>query len=341
MTQRDYYFDNGKFLLIFLVVFGHFIRSFIDDSLFIRSLYNTIYTFHMPAFILISGYFAKPEFTKEKFLNLIRKLIIPYIIFQTIYMYFYHFLLDKPLDYNYFYPEWSLWFLLSLFSWHLLLPIFARFHPAISLPAAIFTGIGIGYLNFPGSFLSFSRTFYFFPFFLLGYYLKREHFRKLRSRKLIFPSINVILATLFLFYVHPEFDFHWLFGSKVYADMETMLSSPALQRLAIYLLSLIMMFSFFVLVPEKEYRFTAIGKYTLYVYLLHGFFIRLFRTISWPNWLVQERYLWTLIILSLVMIFILSNKYIRAFTQPLIELRWTHLRKIFSQVARGYREIKT
>lgn len=341
MTQRDYYFDNGKFLLIFFVVFGHFIRSFIDESLLSRALYNTIYTFHMPAFVLISGYFAKPVMNKEKLGKLTRRLLIPYLIFQTIYSVFYHFLLNEPFDLNYLYPEWSLWFLLSLFSWHLLLPIFARWHPVLSLSIAISAGVGIGYLDFSGSFLSLARTFVFLPFFLLGYYLKRDFFRILHSKKLIFPAFNVILVTFFLFYAFPEFDFHWLFGSKLYGEMEILLVSPALQRMTLYLLSTVMIFSFFVFVPEKQYRFTRIGKNTLYVYLLHGFFIRLFRVIPWPSWLAQDYFLWSLILLSFVMISILSNKYIRALTQPLVELRWTIFKQFLKQLSRQYRQFNT
>ncbi|MEM5595768.1 acyltransferase family protein [Niallia circulans] len=59
MKQRDYYFDNAKFILIFFVVFGHFIQSFINDNQNIYTLYKVIYTFHMPAFILISGFLPK------------------------------------------------------------------------------------------------------------------------------------------------------------------------------------------------------------------------------------------------------------------------------------------
>lgn len=341
MAQRDYYFDNGKFLLIFFVVFGHFIRSLIDESLFIRALYNTIYTFHMPAFILISGYFASPKLNKKKLVRLIKRLLIPYFIFQTIYIFFYHFLISDPLDFRYFYPEWSLWFLLSLFFWHLLLSIFARFKPALGMVLALFCGIGIGYLDIPGTFLSISRTFVFFPFFLLGYYMNREHFKMLRSKVLVFPAINILLITFFLFYAFPDFDFHWLFGSKVYAEMETVLPTPALKRLVVYLLSVNMIFSFFVLVPEKQYRFTFVGKYTLYVYLLHGFFIRIFRTIAWPEWLTQGYFVATLSLISLALIFFLSSKYIRLFAQPLVELRWTKLKQLWKHLTRRYRELHT
>ncbi|MGG3906453.1 acyltransferase family protein [Geobacillus stearothermophilus] len=59
MKERDYYFDNAKCALMLLVVFGHFLRPYIDGVLWVHSLYTWIFFFHMPAFIFISGYFAK------------------------------------------------------------------------------------------------------------------------------------------------------------------------------------------------------------------------------------------------------------------------------------------
>jgi len=116
MPKRDSYFDNAKILLIFLVVFGHFIQSYIDMNLFISYMYNFIYTFHMPAFIIISGFFAKGIYEKGYIWKLTKKLILPYVLFQVIYGFFYYFLHGKEtfklelLD-----PKWSLWFLISLF----------------------------------------------------------------------------------------------------------------------------------------------------------------------------------------------------------------------------------
>lgn len=46
-NSRDSYFDNAKFLLIFLVVFGHIIRSYINDNDVLLHIYKFIYTFHI------------------------------------------------------------------------------------------------------------------------------------------------------------------------------------------------------------------------------------------------------------------------------------------------------
>ncbi|WP_327582307.1 acyltransferase family protein [Nonomuraea sp. NBC_00507] len=56
--KREPYLDNVKFVLAALVVIGHALRPTVDaDSA--RSLYIFIYTFHMPLFVVISGYLSR------------------------------------------------------------------------------------------------------------------------------------------------------------------------------------------------------------------------------------------------------------------------------------------
>ena len=57
--KRDLYWDSLKFVLIFLVVYGHTIETYSPDGSINRAIYNLIYVFHMPLFIFISGYFSK------------------------------------------------------------------------------------------------------------------------------------------------------------------------------------------------------------------------------------------------------------------------------------------
>ena len=49
----------------------------------------------------------------------------------------------------------------------------------------------------------------------------------------------------------------------------------------------------------------------------------------------------TFSLFSLVLIFFLSSEYIRLFAQPLIELRWTKLKRLWKQLTRRYRELHT
>ena len=66
MKQRIYRYDNIKALLIFLVVLGHMTTDYVSDSHLVRWTTLWIYTFHMPAFIFLSGLVHKHYITNEK-----------------------------------------------------------------------------------------------------------------------------------------------------------------------------------------------------------------------------------------------------------------------------------
>ncbi|KAB2337293.1 acyltransferase family protein [Cytobacillus depressus] len=329
MKKREYYFDNAKFILISLVVFGHFLQSFIADSKTIYTIYKVIYTFHMPAFILASGYFAK-GFNKNGYVaKITRKLILPYLIFQVIYSVFYYFLnKESSFQVDPLQPHWSLWFLISLFSWNLMLRLFTKYKPIFSISAAFTIGILVGYFDWITNYLSLSRTFVFFPLFLIGYYIKREHFYYLNSAKIRIIAINIFAIVFIGFYMFPDINHEWLLGSKPYTVMGAAAIEAVLTRLGFYFLSLVMVFSFFTLVPKGQYFFTTLGKNTLYVYLLHGFFVRIFRVSSVQDYFSEPENYLLLAGISILLTLLLSSKIAIPFAQPLIELKTTKLKNL-------------
>ena len=54
LKERDYFFDNARAMLIFLVVFGHLLQPYTEASKHLSSLYLTIYSFICRAFLFIS-----------------------------------------------------------------------------------------------------------------------------------------------------------------------------------------------------------------------------------------------------------------------------------------------
>lgn len=64
--MRIYKYDNVKTLLIFLVVIGHMTTDYVSDSHMVRWITLWIYSFHMPAFIFISGLVHKQYITEER-----------------------------------------------------------------------------------------------------------------------------------------------------------------------------------------------------------------------------------------------------------------------------------
>ncbi|MCA0985405.1 acyltransferase family protein [Halobacillus yeomjeoni] len=315
--KRDAFFDNAKLILIFFVVFGHMIQPFTDGSRSMYTLYTWIYTFHMPAFIFLAGFFAKGSGNKDYILKLAKKLILPYLIFQIVYTGYFFFIGKDGWMNGMFYPHWSLWFLFSLFSWHILLYGFKKIPPLLGMAIAVEIGIVVGYVSDIGHSFSLSRTFVFFPFFLAGYWLTKDHVQKWRTRRVREISLVIMGITAAVIAMFPEFSSGWLLGSKSYA----VLGNPELGgifRIGVYALAAIMTISVLSWVPSREFSITYLGRKTLYVYLLHGFFIQYFREAD----LFKVNTIFDVIglgVLSALIVYLLSSRPIQIFTQPLIE----------------------
>jgi fucose 4-O-acetylase-like acetyltransferase len=323
-TRRVFYFDNAKFILIFLVVFGHVISPLKGQDYFLLSLYSVIFLFHMPAFILISGCFSKGYNKKGYLLKTVKKILLPYLIFQVVYSVFYYWNgHESSLKFDLFQPHWTLWFLLSLFWWNLLLYVFAKLK-WVGLVIATVIGISIGYIDNFGSFLSLSRTFVFFPYFLLGYLLEPKHLTLIKKVKFsTVIGLGILLSTMLLFGTFfPKDAMPWLLGDTSYADMGVKELTDGLKRAAQYVLTVIVICGFLAIVPSKGFKLTVIGERTLYVYLLHGFIIKLIQTFVSDDILnaMSDRYL-ALMIFSFVLCLFLGSYFIKKYTRPFIELR--------------------
>lgn len=325
MKQREFYYDNAKFLLIFLVVIGHFITTFIGNRV-IEQIYIFIYLFHMPAFILVSGYFSKGFQKKGYVLKITKKILVPYFLFQIIYSIYYYVLLDKSeLTIAIFKPHWSLWFLLSLFCWHLLLFVFTKIK--YSLFVAVLIGLVVGYFDTIGGYLSLSRTFVLFPVFLLGFYMKKEHFERLTSKKGKLLSAIAIVVMLFIIHnILVDMPKEWMYGSKSYEKLGAGWEG-SMVRLLYYGMSFVMIFSFLAFVPHKEYFFTNWGARTLNIYLLHGFIIRYFRTTDLVPYIKETGSYYLLFLFAVIVTLVLSSNFVNVIAEYVLDIatleRWT------------------
>jgi fucose 4-O-acetylase-like acetyltransferase len=170
--EKDHRIDTIKGLLIILVVLGHII-GICGYGVICENIWQIIYVFHMPLFILISGYLTtiKPISVFWKSLN---RIVVPLLIFQLLFVFIAVVIFRNAFSISYLItPFWILWYLLSLAFWRIMI----QFTPKIllSLPLLyliIATVIAIfGGLMPYGRILSIQRTFSFYPFFLFGFYL--------------------------------------------------------------------------------------------------------------------------------------------------------------------------
>jgi len=326
--ERNAFIDNAKVILVFLVVFGHMIQPFVSGSNPMNTLYMWIYTFHMPAFILLAGFFAKGLGDFKYVINLMKKLIVPYIIFQVIYSGYYYLIGNPGWQTDLFSPHWSLWFLFSLFCWHMLLYWFKKIPPALGITIAIQMGLIVGYFGEIGHTFSLSRTFVFFPFFLIGYWVtEKQLLQTVKNKQMKFISIGIMAVLAISIYFLPDFQTGWLLASSSYSDLG-MSEYGGLMRLLVYAVAGLMVISIFAWIPRKHYRWTKLGTRTLYVYLLHGFFIQFFRQAE----LFEINNLFDVLglaALSAALVILLSSRPIVGIWQPLIEGRFSILKNAF------------
>ncbi|GEM01022.1 Fucose 4-O-acetylase [Halolactibacillus halophilus] len=314
--KRDYFFDNARVLLIFLVVFGHVIQPSTGDSQLVMALYQTIYLFHMPAMIFVSGFFAKGKWNLIYLKNLIKKLVVPYVLFQLLYNvmnYFEGESVKMMLE-----PNWSLWFLLSLFSWHLLLALFKRLPTTLGLLLAVGIGLGVGYFDMIGHEYSLSRTFVFFPFFLLGYHVNKQWLFYLLDRTHA-KLAGILIVSIVGIHLFLDYPVKLLFGSASYEAM----GSPVMgvvSRGFIYLGAILLSLLFLAIVPKQAVTYSKMGQKTLYVYLLHGLFIQIMRHLN----LFQIEGLMTFIgaiVISGGLVLLLSSRVVTILFKPLLEFK--------------------
>lgn len=273
MNTRDYYFDNLKFLLITLVVIGHLIEPLNEDPV-LRPIYLMIYTFHIPLFVLISGYFAKNIGSGDYLNKVISRLIVPYLLFESLYSLFDFWIYDRTeLKFSYFTPYWLMWFFLSMILWKVAMPYIIRIRYA--LPIVIAIAILAGYANDAQYYASVSRTLVFFPFFLIGYYMDKSWIEKLRTPTMrIISGIGLILTYILISSYGYMYKKEWFFGSFSYESLGHPEWSAGLYRVAVYVAAVLIGGMVMILVPQRLLPWiSTMGTNTLYTYLLHGFIV--------------------------------------------------------------------
>jgi len=268
--NRNYLLDNVKVLLIGLVVLGHALKN-IDTNIASRSLYIFIYIFHMPLFVFISGYFSKDVDKCRK--NAVKDLLIPFIVFNIIW-----YASVGDFTFPLYIPGWTLWYLLSLFIWRLLLKdlIRIKWMLGLSIVLGLLVGMVDPSLDQYSSILSFSRTVAFLPFFLLGYYSNNSTIHKVRGYPKVISVLGLMSLGVLCFSIAKSngLNIQLLYMSQSYQSLGLGLGQGTLLRIIGYLLAIVVSGFVFNLVPSRKFKISKIGANTMVIYLGHGYIIK-------------------------------------------------------------------
>ena len=270
MRQRDYKMDNLRFLLIFLVLMGHFMELFKGN--FTSSFYKIVYSFHMPAFLFLTGYFAR--FHRRK---IILGLIYPYFLFQILYQIF-DALIYKGKDtftITFSTPYWLLWYLLVTIFYYLLLPLLDTKNTNTQISIVI-TSIAVsvlaGFDTSLGYYGSLARFFSFLPFFITGFYAAKTEKKKNCPIWFVFILGFLLVISSHYIITAPEITKNVLYGAYSYEKAHYHVGIKLFLLLSGFAWTAFLLF----VIPGKKIAFLSVlGQNTLSVFLLHGFFVRL------------------------------------------------------------------
>ena len=258
-SKRDNSIDSLKFLLICTVVFGHVIMT-LGSSKTELAMFNFIYSFHMPLFVFLSGYFTRPGEMTEKSVRGAFHFLSLFILFDLLMW------IIIPRDVNYrtiLTPQYAMWYLLSMSYWRFL-SMFVKKEWLTLRNLAIVTVFSalVGFVPFISEIASFNRTVCFLCFFMAGMMCRGTiFFNKVKK----IPVWVAIIPSIVIFII--------MFNCHIYNDRLQNVYSNAysgnFSRFGLRAIGMLM-----------AVFFAILGKRSLFFYLYHVFFIAFLPYIS-------------------------------------------------------------
>lgn len=184
-SKRNEYLDLCKAVAIVLVIIGHCIQcgqgeNYLNEGLFYANpIFITIYSFHMPLFMMISGYLFSRTVKHKKFINIIKnkinQLIVPLIccsVISTLINTYFHILNKKETTLSWFLKKLisnfieGPWFLWALWWCSIVVLVVHTFLK--NLPFAFIIGLLLTFIIPDSCNLELYK--YMYPYFVLSYY---------------------------------------------------------------------------------------------------------------------------------------------------------------------------
>jgi len=310
-NNRIALWDNLKFLLIFLVVLGHFVDYHTSNSLNMKRIFFYTYIFHMPLFIFISGLFSKKTINEKKYIKIFEYLILYFAL--KIFYFIINIIIYKQSSISFFSEGNIPWFVLSLFFFHIITIFLKKLNPKYLLFLTIILACFIGYDPSISDLFALSRTIVFYPFFLAGYYLDPNNIINFcKQKKIKIISFLLIILSLIVTY---------LFISKIYVfrplitgrnpfyTLGKFYKFGFIIRFIYYIITSLFIISIIALTPKQKTITTNWGARSLQTYILHYPCILVFYELLNGHHLLKltESYL-SLIQIALLLTILLSQK---------------------------------
>ena len=303
--KRDGTSDALKFLLICLVIIGHAIEPTRYSNVASGILYSVVYAFHMPLFVLLSGYFSKNQ-NLSKINKQAVSLVETYLVMAVIIGFVLGVGFRMVVS-----PSLSCWYLLSLICWRYMLYFLVevlKFNENRVLISSLLIMVAFFCLpirKYLGAF-SIIRTSQFFFFFSVGYCIKDSFISRLRTERKLKMGLCLgsLLCMVFICVFSSRelhvFEFH---RDTLFSLIDQFPFTPliaAVYKFTLILVSLIISFAILTLKCLPGF-FEKYGKHTLFFFFLQGILVHKFVLILPQNLIVELLFSFFVILLGVLL----------------------------------------
>ncbi len=290
-SQRDPWLDNAKFLLVTLVVLGH-AWTLLPSRPVIDQLYDWLYLWHIPAFVLVTGYLSRrTAWTRAKIWQNVRTLAVPYLLFEAVMALFRIYVGGEVLADLWLDPHWPFWYLAAVLVWRMTVPAL-RAIPGVVVVSVVASVLGGLWSHEVLDYLDLSRILGLLPFFVIGVTVRPEHLALLRRPAARVTGGVLLLAALagarFLDSVGPT---EWLYYRTSYGELGVDTWTGVAMRLLTLTVGLAGALAFLSLTPTRRTWVSAMGAATMVVYLFHGFAVKGAEFAGFADWAAGHPYL--------------------------------------------------
>lgn len=170
---RDPYWDNVKGILILITVIAHFIPP--TAGTINGAIYEGIYLFHMPLFIFVSGIFYKDHGVKERCLGL----VLIGLSYNILLIVLDNLCLKYEQTFYLFRATKIPWFVWTIALCTLIVYMMRNCNPLMVLLISMVVSVIACYDQELMNYMVLAKTCCWFPFFYLGYIIKRERMKEI------------------------------------------------------------------------------------------------------------------------------------------------------------------
>jgi fucose 4-O-acetylase-like acetyltransferase len=307
--------DNVRALSATLIVVLHLTGPAVPDGGLIDTFNVTTWPLRVPAFVVLAGVFSHGGPLESRHVRgLIGRLVLPatlcWILLSTEKV-----LLGMEFTFHLTHWPWTLWFLMALLWWRLMLPLINE----LRYPLLCTTGLALaaGYFNQIGMNYAGARTFQYLPLFYLGWRLGQgtlcaSWFTSRRSLPVAWAGLACALTGVLVF--GPP----WRYSAMLYARVPMPGEIAWLPRLLVLVFIASVVLCVLRVAPNRRIPYvTSMGAAGFTIYLLHPFFVRPFEVLGYSDRVDTRPEQLALLLSAVALAAFLGSPLVRLLARPL------------------------